>query len=55
MNQDPRNSTLQQTRTFTNQHVLNEVRRDEADEKLALTYMNKYAPDLIGMVLGHVL
>ena len=55
MNQDPRNSTMSATKTFRHQHVLNEVRRDETDEELALTYMNKYAPDLIGMILGHVL
>jgi hypothetical protein len=55
MNQDPRNSTVTQTRTFTNQHVLNEVRRDHEAERLALTYLDRHAPDLVGMVLGHVL
>ena len=29
--------------------------RDPEAEQLALRYMNKYAPDLLGMVLGHVL
>ncbi|MFE4229169.1 hypothetical protein ACFRJ8_14920 [Arthrobacter sp. NPDC056886] len=55
MNQNPRNSTVTATKTFRHQHVLNDVQRDEEAEKLALTYMNKYAPDLVGMVLGHVL
>jgi len=55
MNQDPRNSTVTATKTFRNQHVLNDVKRDEEAERLALTYMNKWAPDLIGMILGHVL
>jgi hypothetical protein len=55
MNQDPRNSTLQQTRTFTNQHVLNEVRRDPVEEQLALRYLDKWAPDLVGVIMGHLL
>ena len=55
MNQDPRNSQVSATRTFTNQHVLNQVARDAEAERLALAYMNKYAPDLVGMVLGGVL
>lgn len=28
---------------------------DPEAEQMALRYMNKYAPDLLGMVLGHVL
>ena len=55
MNQDPRNSTVTATKTFRNQHVLNDVKRDEEAERLALQFMNKYAPDLVGMILGHVL
>jgi len=55
MNQDPRNSTVTQTRTFTNQHVLNEVRRDPMEEMLALRFLDKYAPDLVGVIMGGVL
>jgi len=41
--------------TFTRSHILEYKERDEEAERLALTYMNKYAPDLVGMILGHVL
>ena len=55
MNQDPRNSTISATKTFNNQHVLNDIGREPEAERLALNYMNRVAPDLVGMVLGHVL
>lgn len=55
MNQDPRNSTVSATKTFNNQHVLNDIIRDPEAERLALAYMGKHAPDLVGMVLGGVL
>lgn len=55
MNQDPRNSTVSATKTFNNQHVLNDLGRDPEAERLALSYMNKFAPDLVGMVMGGVL
>ena len=41
--------------TFTNHPVMAYAERNLEDERLALNYMNKNAPDLIGMVLGHVL
>ena len=55
MNQDPRNSTMSATKTFRHQHVLNDIVRDPEAERLALLYMDKHAPDLIGMVLGGAL
>jgi len=55
MNQHPQNSNVQQLRTFTKQAVLNHVPRNLEEERLALTYMDKHAPDLIGMVLGGAL
>jgi hypothetical protein len=53
--QHPQNSNVQQVRTFAKQAVLNHVPRNLEEERLALTYMDKYAPDLIGMVLGGAL
>jgi hypothetical protein len=53
--QHPQNSNVQQVRTFTKQAVLNHVPRNLEEERLALTYMDKHAPDLIGMVLGGAL
>ena len=41
--------------TFQNQHMLNEVPRNQQEERLALTYLDRNAPDLIGMIMGHVL
>jgi len=55
MNQDPRNSTVSATKTFRHQHVLNDIVRDPEAERLALLYMDKHAPDLIGMILGGAL
>jgi hypothetical protein len=53
--QHPQNSNVQQVRTFSKQAVLNHVPRNLEEERLALTYMDKHAPDLIGMVLGGAL
>ena len=55
MNQHPMNSNVQQLKTFAKQPILNHIPRNEDDERRALNYMNKFAPDLIGMVLGDVL
>ncbi len=55
MNLDPRNSQVSATKTFNNQHVLNDIIRDPEAERLALSYLNKNAPDVIGMILGGVL
>ncbi len=55
MNQDPRNGTVSATKTFNNQHVLNDIIRDPEAERLALNYMNRHAPDLLGMIMGGVL
>lgn len=41
--------------TFTRSHVLDYQERDPEAERLALQYMNKHAPDLVGMILGGVL
>jgi hypothetical protein len=55
MNQDPRNSTVSAVKTFNNQHVLNTIDRDPEAERLALRYLDKWAPDLVPMVMGGVL
>lgn len=55
MNQDPRNSTRSDLSTFRNQYVLNDPARDLEAERLALTYLDRRAPDLIGVIMGHVL
>ena len=52
---DPRNNHIQMNTTFQQQRVLNHVPRNDADVKLALTYLDKYAPDLVPMILGGVL
>ena len=52
---DARNTQFTRQQTFTKQHVLNEIPRDLEAEKRALTYLDKHAPDLLGMVMGHVL
>ena len=52
---DPRNSTLQAVSAFRKQSVLNFAPRNLEDERLALTYLDKRAPDLVGMIMGHLL
>jgi hypothetical protein len=54
-NQDPRNSTFAPVSAFSKQMVLNTVQRDHEAERLALTYLNRKAPDLLGMIMGHIL
>jgi hypothetical protein len=49
------NSTYTPNLTFGLQRVLNHVPRDQEEERLALVYLNRKAPDLIGMILGGVL
>jgi len=41
--------------TFARNNILNYAERDPEQERLALAYMDKWAPDLIGMVMGGVL
>lgn len=41
--------------TFTRSHILEYTERDHEAERLALQFMNKHAPDLVGMVMGGVL
>jgi hypothetical protein len=41
--------------TFTQQRILNHVPRDVEAERLALQRLDRLAPDLVGMILGHVL
>jgi len=51
----PANNTFQQVNAFGKQHVLNHTPRNVDDERLALTYLDRHAPDLLGMVMGHLL
>ena len=53
--QAPLNSTFAPVSAFQKQMVLNTVPRDEEAERLALRYLDKKAPDLVGMILRHVL
>jgi len=53
--QHPQNSNVQQVRTFSKQAVLNHVPRNLEEERLALTYLDKFAPDLVGVIMGGVL
>lgn len=41
--------------TFTRQPLLNTVNLDQETEWLALTYLDKWAPDVTGMIMGGVL
>ena len=52
---DARNTQFTRQQTFTKQHVLNHAPRDLEAENRALVYLDKHAPDLVGMVMGHVL
>lgn len=54
-NDQPSNNQYAAALTFGKQHVLNHAPRDHEAERRALTYLDKFAPDLVGMVLGHVL
>ena len=47
--------TSSDTRVFGRQQLLHNIPRDPEAERLALTYLNRRAPDLIGMILGGVL
>jgi hypothetical protein len=49
------NNIFTRNQTFQFQQVLNEIPRDLEAERRALTFLDKHAPDLIGMVMGHVL
>jgi hypothetical protein len=49
------NSTYAVNNTFGKQRILNHVPRDHEEEAAALRYLDKHAPDLVGMVMGGVL
>jgi len=49
------NSQYVRNQTFGKQQVLNHVPRDVEEERLALQRLNRVAPDLVGVVMGHVL
>jgi len=53
--QHPLNSNVYQVRTFSKQAALNHVPRNLEEEKLALRYLDKHAPDLVGVIMGGVL
>lgn len=40
--------------TFSKMGVLNSAPRDQDKEAAALRYLDKWAPDLLGMILGRV-
>jgi hypothetical protein len=54
-NDQPSNNQFASALTFGKQHVLNHAPRDLEAEKLALRYLDKHAPELVGMVMGHLL
>lgn len=49
------NDTLQSSYVFGQQQILHTLTRDHEAERRALTYLDKHAPDLVGMILGGVL
>jgi hypothetical protein len=49
------NNSLKTVSAFSKQMVLNTVQRDHEAERLAKVYLDRKAPDLIGMILGGVL
>jgi hypothetical protein len=49
------NSQYARQQTFGKQHLLNEIPRDVEAERRALAYLDKWAPDLVPMVMGGVL
>jgi pyoverdine/dityrosine biosynthesis protein Dit1 len=49
------NNTFAPAKTFGKQHVLNHAPRNLEEERLALRYLDKWAPDLVGVILGGVL
>jgi len=55
MKQHMKTGTVEQPRTFTKQAVLNHIPRNVDDERRALTYLDRHAPDLVGVIMGHVL
>lgn len=51
----PSNMVQRDAHVFGRQQLLHTIKRDETAEKRALTYLDKHAPDLIGMIMGHLL
>jgi len=49
------NNTFLPAKTFGKQHVLNHAPRNLEEERLALVYLDRKAPDLVAMILGGVL
>lgn len=49
------NSIQRDAHVFGRQQLLHNIPRNQEDERLALTYLNRKAPDLVAMVLGGVL
>lgn len=52
---DSLNGNLSDARVFGRQQLLHQIPRDPEQERLAQRYLDKHAPDLIGMILGGVL
>lgn len=51
----PANSIQRDAHVFGRQQLLHNIPRNQEDERRALTYLNKKAPDLVAMILGGVL
>jgi len=49
------NNQYAPAKTFGKQHVLNHAPRNLEEERLALIYLDRHAPELVGMIMGHVL
>lgn len=54
-NDQPSNNQFSANLTFGKQRVLNHVPRDAELERLALRYLDRNAPDLVGVIMGHLL
>jgi len=51
----PANDTLQSSYVFGQQQILHTLTRDQEAERRALKYLDRFAPDLVPMILGGVL
>jgi len=49
------NDTLQSSYVFGQQQILHTLTRDHEAERRALKYLDRFAPDLVPMILGGVL
>lgn len=54
MNQHPQNSNVYQINTYGKQYVTNYAPTNHSERAAATSYLERNAPDLLGMILGRV-